>query len=657
MVEEQSIDLLKELDDSYYNGTSIEDDFVYDKFKKKVQKKYPDNPYFKTVGAPVPDSSPWKTVKHSIPMGSIESIIGNDKDTFIESVLEQTRKWWVKMGKPEVLLQHKLDGLSVNLEYEKGKLVRAILRNDGVEGEDVFRNVKRMKNVPIDVNPDFTNIRCEIILFKKDLETINREQKALGEKLYANCRNAAAGICRRLDGKYSDNLTVLPFDVNQNRVKKIFDFVLLNQLEAESKCEVIHGFRLVPWASIKDPWLNIENAYRLLIQDRHNIPYDIDGAVIKFSRRWDRNDDSMIPNWIKAMKFPPEEKEFTADKINWFVGKTGHVTPVLWNEAGVQFSAKVVHEATLHNYNQFCIHKVAPGDKIAVSISGDVIPKVEGVIERSGNPMFEVPKVCPSCNSLLKVDGKFLTCEAEGCGGRIKALINAHVKIMDIEEIGPALVDNLYENGFISNYTGLYKLTTRDISSIEGYQQKSAQKVIDNIQSNREKDFPTFIASLGIPSIGRRIIEKTGIDNLDDLIKISLSDLKNIDGIGEITALKIKEGVDKCHYLIMELFQNGVTIKEKKETKKVSDALQGKAVCFTGDTKVPNLETGNTFTRPECQELVKEHGGVVKSGVSKKLDVLVLVDLNSQTSKSRKARELGIEMISDKQFFERVGVL
>jgi len=655
----EAISKLRTFDDLYAEGNPAITDAQYDNFKLKVKTKYPDHPYFQEVGAPVPDNTPWKTIKHDIPMGSIANI-EPDPENFVESILENTKKWfnnYALLG--DILIQHKLDGLSVSLKYNDHKLSHAILRGDGQFGEDILRNVIKMRNVRRELPINTLELRGEIILSREALIRINKTLEAAGEKTYANCRNAAAGIARRLDGKFSNELKIIYFTcigassyIDENSTdEKLFTYMHSLDLETVSTLQV----------TSKD-FQDIVNQYTTMIKDRDNLNYDIDGLVIKVNDLDARQDMSLKPEWIRAMKFPPEEKLFTVDDILWEVGKTGKVNPVLHCEAGTQFQAKIVHRVTLHNYNQFCLHKIAPQDKVSVVISGDVIPKIEQVKERSGNKMFEAPKACPECNSILRIEEKFLFCDAEGCPGRVKSLINAHVKVMDIEECGPELVEKLYDLGQrniiqFNDMASLYQLTIPDILKVEGYQRPSAEKVWDNIQAAKTVSLEKFIASLGIPSIGEKKVAKIKAKSINEITAMSLEHLKNIQGIGGATAIALKEGLEDNYALIGKLLANGVKIKEKQEIVQTSDRLKDKTFCFTGNVDLLNPDTRIAFKREELQELVVQNGGINKSGVSKKLDYLVIADPASTSSKATKARKYGTQLISPEEFLKLVGLL
>jgi DNA ligase (NAD+) len=650
--EAHDIHLLKELDREYYAGNPIETDDFYDRLKVKCKKLYPENPYFKTVGAPVPDKTPWKIVKHSIPMGSIDNIPVPEGSDYVETVLANTKKWWQKHGEPEVLLQHKMDGLSVNIEYQDGKAVHAILRNDGIEGEDVLRNLSKglPKFAPHVDMKKIKNVRCEILLWKYDFIRINENQKELQEKPYANCRNAAAGIARRFDGKYSGYLRAWPFDivVDSNIIMDTERLSLLDMGTAGGVCG--------------DSWDIIEMYYRETLKARNEIPYAVDGVVIKINDLTERTDNSITPDWIRAMKFPPEAKSFRVDKLDWFVGKIGHVTPVIVNIRGVQFQDKVVKNVTLHNYEQFCKHQLAPGDNISVVIAGDVIPKIEEVLKRSGEPLFTAPKSCPECNSILRVEEKFLVCDSEGCPGRVQAMINAFIKEMGIDNVGEETVEKLLELGKqgiikFDHYPDLYSLTIPDMLKVEGYAYDSAKKAVDNIQAKKVVALPKFIAALGIPWVGSKVIEKLEVTSLEELMEMSEKDMTAKEGIGELTAQAIKQGIIRYTGLIGMLLGAGVRISQPKILAQQSDILKGESFCFTGDTNVVNPLTMKKFDRDELWDLVKQHGGIVKTGVSKKLNNLVLVDLSSQTSKARKARELQINIMTDIHFLTKIGVI
>jgi DNA ligase (NAD+) len=661
----RTIDLLKQADEAYYNkAESVMEDSEYTELKDKARALWPEDDYFKKVGAKPEEKSPWDIVKHSIPMGSIDNIKTESPSTFIQDIFTNTKKWWTKLGCPTLLAQYKVDGLSLNLEYvpadtvmsdgpsEESMLMNAVIRGDGIEGEDIFKNAIAIQGIKTSGPAEVHNVHCEVILPKRGLEVVNEIQERAGDKLYANCRNAAAGIARRFDGKYAKFLAAIPFDFIYEG--KRYDSDAINQYKKY--------FGFVETVFI-DTWEELEAFYKETLAKRAELPYDIDGIVVKVDDMALRSKDKPeLPEWVRAMKFPPEENSFKVDTLRWYVGKTGKVTPVAHNHVGVQFQAKVIREVTLHNYNQFCKHKLASGDKISVVIAGDVIPKIESVLERSGQPMFTAPKNCPECGSLLQVDENFLYCTSEGCPGRIKSLINSHVKEMGIEEVGPELVEKLYKMGQVgeikfNHFPDLYTLTTKDIMRLEGYQEKSAMKVITNIHARIEVSLAVFIASLGIPNIGAKTIEKFGNISLDDLFKMSLDNMRSIEGVGPKTAAQIKEGLDSSFLLIGQLFANGVKIKKAKSVTVTSDRFKGKSFCFTGDLKEINLDTGKPYTREEAWDIVKKNGGEVKSGVSKKLNVLVLAVMESGSNKATKARELGVEMISSKEFFKRAGIL
>jgi DNA ligase (NAD+) len=254
----------------------------------------------------------------------------------------------------------------------------------------------------------------------------------------------------------------------------------------------------------------------------------------------------------------------------------------------------------------------------------------------------------------------FLWCDAAGCDGRAKAVVLAHAREMGIDEVGPGLVDRLFAAGKagkirFSDAADLYALTERDLLKVEGFAERSAEKVVGNIRARMEVGLPTFVASLGIPGVGVRMMEKFGSKDLDGLMRMVPVDFKKAEGVGDRMAAAIVEGLSKNYHLIGRLLANGVRIKAKRKAAAKGNALGGKSFCFTGDIKELNPDTGKPWDRDEAWALVEENGGVVKSGVSKKLDVLVMADPGSASSKARKAREYGVEMISAAEFLRRVG--
>lgn len=650
---EKVLKLLREAESAYYNADPVMTDAEYDELVILARREWPDDPDFivRRIGA-APERGAWEIKQHSSPMGSIDNILADSPSTHIDDVLRNGKSWWLSLGSPAVLLQHKMDGLSVDVELDTCTVKSAILRGDGLVGEDILRNFSKMQGFhKHTIYTSFTSARCEIVVFKRDLEAINAAQVAAGDKPYDNCRNAASGIARRLDGKFSDKLTAIAFDIRF--------------LSKKCDSEILSDTRVFSVPTVRaTTWEEVEEYYKATLRGRDSIPYDIDGIVIKVDSLADRHEpDSMLPSWIRALKFPPEEQSFRVDEIQWFVGKTGKLTPVIHNFIGVQFKGKVVNFVTLHNYAYFCRYRLAVGDRISVAIAGDVIPHVEDVLSRGSGTMIAAPKTCPCCGSLLRADATNLYCDAVGCSGRVVAVINAHIKEMGIEEVGPELVDKLHKAGQarlirFDHFPDLYRLTVADIMKLEGFQSVGATKVVDNIRSRMQVSLSVFVASLGIPGVGAKTVEKIPVSSLSELMDMTVDRLQEVDGIGKKTAVQIKDGLSASIAFIGQLLQNGVTIKESKQRATVvSNILNGKAYCFTGDPACINVDTGKNYTREDMQALVVANGGVVKSGVSKKLDVLVLADMGSGSSKARKAKELGVEMISAKEFFIRVGVL
>lgn len=642
------IDQLIEYDTAYYAGESPVSDIEYDTIKKSAKKQFPDHPYFKTVGAKI-KNTPWEIKQHTMPMGSMDNIPTSKPDTHIDDCIENAIKWWNRLGSPKLMLQPKLDGLSLNLEYENGKLVRAIVRGDGKEGEDILRNVLKMKNVPKEITEHISNIRGEIVLPKSSFLKINQLLEEEGSKTYKNTRNSSAGIARRYDGKYSEYLEFIPFDVI-SKAPYEFDNQLL--VEISSYCTTIKYTIVTDVAQLK-------RCYLSGIDKRKSLPFAVDGMVIKVNDMSLRKDTSLRPNWIRAMKFPPEENRFPVDNISFGIGKTGAVTPVLENEIGVQFQDKIVNRCTLHNYNQFKIHSVAKGDMVSITISGDVIPKVINVVERSGNPPFNMLEKCLFCGTTIIFTDKEAYCDNTKCPGRIEALINAHVKVMGIDEVGEKLVSKLLTAGKegkinFSDYADLYTLTKEDILKIDGYANRSAEIVINNIAKAKTVGLSVFIASLGIPDIGDKTIAKTGAKSLEQIQKMSITELESKAGIGHITASAIVYGIKEFDAMIIKLIRNGVIIIQEEDVKIKEDIFKGKSFCFTGDIPITNPDTNSPYTRKEFQAFVEKFGGVNKTGVSKKLDILVMADPNSTSTKAKKAKDMGVELWSCEKFLQAI---
>lgn len=632
----ECIKQLQEHDRKYAQGCPTGTDAEYDAFKYNVKNHYGDNdPYFKTVGTPVEDS-PWTVVRHRTLMGSITNI-ASDPEDFANSVTQNTEKW---LDTKQCIVQHKLDGLSTCLTYYQHTLSAAVLRGDGYEGEDILRNVLKMKNVKTSL--PVKELRGEILLSKKSLQEINEQLEKEGTKLYKNCRNAAAGIARRLDGRFSEHLVILYYAVKSEQ-EYTTDSDSLLELDKYNlhyvDTKVVHNADF------------ITQYYTDMIEQRATLPFVIDGLVIKDNIVENRTDTSVKPDWVRAMKFPPEQQPFVVDKIIWEVGKTGHVTPVAVNEQGVMFNDKVVNNVTLHNHAKFLEYNISVKDTISVVIAGDVIPKIDKVVVRNNCPIH-APTHCPDCTQPLTVIDKFLHCTNKQCSGIQKALINAHIKIMGIEDFGPETVQSLFSlnpaNVKFSNIADIYSLSVDNFKKVDGIEDKTATKLYTNIQQAKQVSLPKFIASLGIPKIGHRIVEKIPVTTLEELLAIS--DFSQYKGIAKKTSDTIVIGLEDNNDLIANLLENGVTIIVPEKEELLSTKLKDLSFCFTGDIANINSETNSPYTRKEFQKLVVQHGGINKSGVSKVLNYLVIDNTDSTTSKAVKAKSYGTILISPTDF-------
>jgi DNA ligase (NAD+) len=545
-----------------------------------------------------------------------------------------------------------LDGSSIDLEYSTGKLISAITRGDGFIGEQILSNVKKMKNVKTYIKGFTGSLRGEIFLFANDYEMLNKKLIAEGSKPLSNPRNGATGIAKRYDGTNAEYLTILYYDLDSK------DLSFTTEDQKMEYIELKLGLKVCFYDVV-----SVEKAITYYDQyedgERANTPYDIDGLVFKTNNISYQKSLGKLgenPKGQIAWKFTSMKAETEIIDIEWSLGNR-RMTPVGIMKP-VQCGGVMISRASLSNLSLFKDMNLGKGDKVLISRRNDVIPHIESVIESKGNT-FKIPTQCPSCNEKLVEDGKFLICPNDNCDGLAIRNLRKWIDKLEIMDIGESIITSLFNHGFLEDPSDFYKLSTNDIASIDGLGRKSADKIIEHLEEKKEIPLPIFIAALNMTDFSTSTAEslvENGIDTIDKMFTATLEDLVAIKGIEAKTASQIIKGLKEKKQIIQNLFSVGIKIKEKenKVMSKKGSKLSGKSFCFTG--KIEKIDdNGDRYTRDKMTELVIENGGDVADSVRKGLTYLVQADPNSHSSKTKKALQMGVEILSESDFFKMIG--
>lgn len=620
------VEQLQQAKDAYYNGDPLMSDAEFDALEDELREIDPKNAYFQGVGAKTKKTK-WKKVKHGAPMGSL---LKAQTPAEFTKWSDDTAK---KITKPRMVVSEKLDGISISLRYEKGKLVQAITRGDGTTGEDITRNVLLMQGV-VQKAKDLTgHVRGEIVLKKSD------HQKHVPE--YKNPRNAASGIAKReSDAEPCKHLTVICYQLISGQHKittKTMEFKLLEAL----------GFTVPSWSTCDSSDAVIEVYDEYNGGRREKLDYDIDGLVVECDSLEDMDtlgEHDGRPKGARAFKFPHEEQPTRLRDIVWQVGNSGRITPVAYFDV-VSLAGASVSQASLHNVdNMGRLAEKCPdtllgmGDKILVSRRNDVIPYVEKVLRHSKNTRFEVPTKCPSCGTTIKRDGAYMVCpNTASCPAQQSGAVKRWVKKLDIKEWGDTLIDALVEKGLVKSIADLYGLDEEELAAVtlsgKVLGKSTAKKVVKNLRAKMELRIADFVGSLGIDMWGRSMTQKIvdeGFDTLEKMEDATVAQIAAVPAVGDTKAEAFVEGFRRARKVIDELTAAGVKVKKPVAGGK----LAGVSFCFTG------------VRDPAFADEILEAGGSVKSGVSKGLTYLVAKDPKSTSGKAKKARAQGTEVIS-----------
>ena len=626
------------------------DDYDYDMMQqelKSLEEQFPelvrpDSPTQRVGGEPI---SIFEKVEHRVQMASLQDVFSFEQ---VESFINKTKD---EYPDAEFCVEPKIDGLSVSLEYENGVFTRGSTRGNGFVGEDVTANLKTVKSIPLKLNEpvDYLEVRGEVYMPRSVFELLVSEQELNGEQLFKNPRNAAAGSLRQKDPKIAAkrNLDIFCFNVQQIQGKELKSHKeSLDYLKSQ-------GFKVIPEYEKVNSFELVKNKILDIGEKRFSLSYDIDGIVIKvddFAKREEMGSTAKTPKWAVAYKFPPEEKETKLLDIEVNVGRTGAVTPVAVFEP-IILAGTSVSRATLHNQDFIDEKNISIGDIIKVRKAGDIIPEVLSVSKSCGNnSSFKLPKVCPDCGTELirEADESAIRCPNVNCPAQIyRSIVHfASKSAMNIDGLGPAIVDTLIDNGLIHSVADLYTLNENDLLKLDNFKEKSVNNLLTSIEKSKSNSLDRLIFGLGIRNIGsasaKLLCDRFG--NLDDIINADSEEIAKIDGFGEIMAQSVAKAFKEPHMLeiIERLKSYGVNVFYEKKQK--DNRFEGITFVLTG--------TLPTLKRAEAKEIIESYGGKASGSVSQKTNYVLAGD--EAGSKLTKAENLGIKIISEDEFLNMI---
>lgn len=626
-------------------------DFEYDRLLRELetleaqypQWKQPDSPTQRVGGAAL---SKFEKVTHAVPLMSLQDVFSMEElEDFLTKILEQHPQ-------TAFSVEPKVDGLSVALEYENGLFVRGATRGDGVVGEDVTENLKTIPSIPMAIPnaPTRLIVRGEVFMPKESFRKLNEEQEAEGKPLFANPRNAAAGSLRQLDPKIAAKrrLDILVFNVQ-----------LAEGVEFETHSQSLQylrdlHFKVIPSQLLSDPQ-EIGKAVEAINENRENLTCDIDGAVIKvdsLALREQLGTTAKFPRWAAAYKYPPEIKPTVVEDIVVQVGRTGVLTPKAVVRP-VRLAGTTVTNATLHNQDFITQRDIRIGDTVLIRKAGEIIPEILEVdlSKRPENTQpYRLPTCCPVCGAPTEreEDGAFLRCTGAECPAQLSRNLAHFVSrdAMDIEGFGSAIVDALIEKGYLKSPADIYYLTLDELKSLWQKGDTAANNLLTAIENSKQQDVSRLIYGFGIRQVGAKTarVLATAFGNLESLMAADVETLTQVEDIGEITAQSIVSWFSQpqSEHLIRRLKEAGVNMES---LRKITDTrFAGKTFVLTGAL--------TKFTREEASQKIELLGGKVSGSVSKKTSFVVVGE--NAGSKERKARELGIPLLTEDDFLEMI---
>ena len=646
-------ELTKLLNDAGYRYYVLDDptmpDFEYDRLLRELEDlekanpelALPDSPTKRVGGQAV---NTFGEVTHAVPLMSLQDVFSLEE---LVDFLVRTKE---AVPGAQFSVEPKIDGLSVALEYVDGQFIRGATRGDGNVGEDVTENLRTIRSIPMALEgaPARLIVRGEVFMPKKTFHALNEALEENGEKTFANPRNAAAGSLRQKDPKVT--------------AKRKLDILVFNVQLAEEKTFVSHAetleylkslhFKVIPYKLLSDVEKISKEVIRIN-EEREKLSCDIDGAVIKLddlAARERLGNTAKFPRWAVAYKYPPEEKETLVEDIVIQVGRTGVLTPKAV-VAPVRLAGTTVTNATLHNQDFISRLDIRIGDTVRIRKAGEIIPEILEVNlskRPEGTQPYLLPKKCPVCGAAVErdEDGAFLRCTGAECPAQLSRNIAHFVSrdAMDIEGLGSAIVDSLIEKGAIRSPADIYYLTMDELSGLWKSGAKAAQKLLDAIAASKNQDVSRLIFALGIRQVGAKTGKSlaAAFGSLDKLMEATLEELTQVPDIGEVTAESICEwfAQPQSRHMVRRLKEAGVNFESKRV---VTDTrFAGKTIVLTGAL--------SRLTREEATEKIELFGGKASGSVPTKTSFVVAGE--NAGSKERKARELGIPVLTEDEFLE-----
>lgn len=654
---DELIKIINKASEEYYtNDNPTITDQEYDDYYhelEKLEQQYPelireDSPT-KRVGGKIIDE--FKKVSHEIPMMSLGDIFSEDEIFEFDQRIKKT------IPNPTYVCELKIDGLSVSLLYENGKLIRGATRGNGIIGEDITHNVETIKSIPLVINDKRKiEVRGEIYMPKKSFNKLNQERQEKGESLFANPRNAAAGSVRQLDSKIAAKRNLSTFIYH---LPSSDDFNIKYHHESLSFMKEL-GFIVNENIKIADNVNEVINYVKEWTEKRESLPYEIDGIVIKVDKIEDQKKlgyTSRTPKWAIAYKFPAVEVLTKIKNIEFCVGRTGKITPRADLDP-VHLAGSIIKSVTLHNEDYIKEKEIMINDTIVLHKAGDVIPEVVKVLKerRTGIEIpFKMIKNCPICNSKLEkkeTEANYF-CPNPNCDARnIEGLIHfSSRETMNIEGFGESIVEDFYNEGYLKTICDYYTLYNHkeDLKELEGFGEKSINNLLQNIEKSKKNSLEKLLFALGIRYIGKKTAKILAINyrNIDKLMSAKYEDLVKIQDIGEVIADSVykffKE--EKNIKTINELKLLGVNM-EYKGNESIDDNFNNKTFVLTG--------TLSKLTRDEASIEIENRGGKVTSSVTKKTDYVIVGE--NPGSKYQKAKDLNINILNEEEFLNMLEV-
>ena len=634
----------------YYNENRTEiSDYEYDMLLNRIKEIEAQYPQLVTEDSPTQQvqglaSSTFEKVTHTVKM---ESLL----DAFsYEELYDFDRRVREAVENPQYVVETKIDGLSMSLEYVNGVFTRGSTRGDGIVGEDVTANLATIKSIPKTIKnaPAFLEVRGEVYMPKEVFFELVAKQENEGKTPFKNPRNAASGSVRQKDSKITKERKLDIFIFN---IQQISDEVSFESHKESLDLLKKYGFKVSPRYTRFDNIEDVIKEVETIGEMRGQFAFDIDGAVIKVDNIAQRNvmgSTNKYPRWAVAYKYPPEEKETILKDIEISVGRTGVLTPTAVFDT-VQLAGTSVSRAVLHNQDFINEKQINIGDTIVVRKAGDIIPEVVRLAKKNTDGIFTIPLICPSCGSVVeKTDESALRCNNPDCPQQlVRNLIHfASRNAMNIEGLGQAVVMQLAEKGLIKDVADIYYLTKEDALTLDGFKDKSANNLINAIENSKSNNMDKLVFAFGVRNIGekaaRLLCEE--FKTIDNLINASVEDIIKIDGFGEIGAQSVVKyfANPNVHNIIQRLKEKGVNTQFISTVE--SDVLKGKTIVVTG--------TLPTLSRDGAEKLITDNGGKAASSVSKKTSYVLAGE--KAGSKLDKANQLGIPVITEEEFLNMI---